>query len=52
MLRFFTDAGLPIYEGYGLNETCIVTKNHPGAHRPGSVGKVLPRQGSAIDDTA
>jgi long-chain acyl-CoA synthetase len=41
-LRFFTDAGMPIFEGYGLNETCIVTKNHPGAHRPGSVGKVLP----------
>ncbi|MDT0467458.1 AMP-binding protein [Streptomyces gibsoniae] len=42
MLRFFTEAGLPIYEGYGLNETCIVTKNHPKAHRDGSVGKVLP----------
>lgn len=41
-LRFFTDVGLPIYEGYGLNETCIVAKNHPGAHRAGSVGKVLP----------
>ncbi|MGO4458421.1 AMP-binding protein [Streptomyces sp. M-16] len=39
VLRFFTEAGLPIYEGYGLNETCIVTKNHPGAHREGSVGK-------------
>ena len=42
MLRFFTEAGLPIYEGYGLNETCIVAKNHPGAHREGSVGQVLP----------
>ncbi|MFI9648332.1 AMP-binding protein [Streptomyces sp. NPDC052040] len=42
MLRFFTEAGLPIYEGYGLNETCIVTKNHPKAHRDGSVGQVLP----------
>ncbi|HEY3735052.1 MAG TPA: AMP-binding protein [Streptosporangiaceae bacterium] len=40
-LRFFTAAGLPIYEGYGLNETCIVSKNHPGAHREGSVGQVL-----------
>ncbi|MFJ4319836.1 AMP-binding protein [Streptomyces lavendulae] len=39
VLRFFTGAGLPIYEGYGLNETCIVTKNHPGAHREGSVGR-------------
>ncbi len=42
MLRFFTAAGMPIYEGYGLNETCIVSKNHPRAHREGSVGQVLP----------
>jgi long-chain acyl-CoA synthetase len=41
-LRFFERAGLPVYEGYGLNETCIVSKNHPGAHREGSVGQVLP----------
>lgn len=41
MLRFFDEAGLSIYEGYGLNETCIVTKNHPKAHREGSVGQVL-----------
>ena len=41
-LRFFAEAGLPIYEGYGLNETCIVAKNYPGAHREGSVGRVLP----------
>lgn len=50
MLRFFTDAGLPIYEGYGLNETCIVAKNHPGAHREGSVGKVLARKQVVIDE--
>ncbi|WET76285.1 AMP-binding protein [Amycolatopsis sp. QT-25] len=49
VLRFFTDAGLPIYEGYGLNETCVVAKNHPGAHRPGSVGKVLPHKEVLID---
>jgi long-subunit acyl-CoA synthetase (AMP-forming) len=42
MLRFFTEAGMPIYEGYGLNETCIVSKNHPRAHREGSAGQVLP----------
>jgi long-chain acyl-CoA synthetase len=41
-LRFFTQAGMPIYEGYGLNEACIVAKNHPGAHREGSVGQILP----------
>ncbi|MFE0379192.1 AMP-binding protein [Streptomyces inhibens] len=48
-LRYFTDAGLPIFEGYGLNETCIVAKNHPGAHRPGSVGRVLPGKEVLID---
>ena len=41
LLAFFTEVGLPIYEGYGLNETCIVAKNHPGAHREGSVGRVV-----------
>jgi long-subunit acyl-CoA synthetase (AMP-forming) len=49
MLRFFSDAGMPIYEGYGLNETCIVAKNHPGAHREGSVGQVLPGKKMLFD---
>ena len=49
MLRFFTEAGMPIYEGYGLNETCIVAKNHPGAHREGSVGQVLPGKKVLLD---
>jgi long-chain acyl-CoA synthetase len=49
MLRFFTEAGLPIYEGYGLNETCIVSKNHPGAHREGSVGQVLAGKKVLLD---
>lgn len=48
-LRFFVDAGLPIYEGYGLNETCIVTKNHPKAHREGSVGQVLRGKEVLVD---
>jgi long-chain acyl-CoA synthetase len=48
-LQYFTEAGLPIFEGYGLNETCIVTKNHPGAHRPGSVGRVVPGKEVIID---
>ncbi|MGD3109651.1 AMP-binding protein [Streptomyces sp. YGL11-2] len=50
MLRFFTEASLPIYEGYGLNETCIVTKNHPGANREGSVGQVLPGKQVLLDE--
>ncbi|MFE5210182.1 AMP-binding protein [Streptomyces sp. NPDC056600] len=50
MLRFFGEAGLPIYEGYGLNETCIVAKNHPGAEREGSVGRVLPGKEVLFDE--
>jgi long-chain acyl-CoA synthetase len=49
-LRFYGEAGLPIYEGYGLNETCIATKNHPGAHREGSVGRPIPGKEIVIDD--
>ncbi|MEQ0559626.1 AMP-binding protein [Amycolatopsis sp. NEAU-NG30] len=50
VLRYLTGAGLPIYEGYGLNETCIVSKNHPGAHKEGSVGRVLPGKQVLFDD--
>lgn len=49
-LRLYTEAGLAIFEGYGLNETCIATKNHPGAHREGSVGRALPGKEIVIDD--
>jgi long-chain acyl-CoA synthetase len=35
-------AGLPAYQGYGLSECAsVVTLNHPGADRPGSVGRPL-----------
>lgn len=34
---------LPVYEGYGLSECAsVVSLNLPGAHRVGSVGRVLP----------
>ncbi|GGO86760.1 long-chain acyl-CoA synthetase [Marinobacterium nitratireducens] len=34
---------LPLYEGYGLSEAAsVVAFNHPGAERPGSVGRPLP----------
>lgn len=49
VLGFFNEAGVPLYEGYGLNETCIVAKNHPGAVRVGSVGKVLPHKRIRFD---
>jgi long-chain acyl-CoA synthetase len=40
-LRFFLDCDMPIFEGYGMNETCIVTKNCPEATKIGSVGRPL-----------
>lgn len=49
VLAFFNDCGVPLLEGYGLNETCIVAKNHPGTFRLGSVGKVLPNKTVRFD---
>jgi long-chain acyl-CoA synthetase len=41
--RFFTTIGIEVYQGYGLTEASpIVSTNHPGANRPGSVGRPLP----------
>ncbi|MGY3895923.1 AMP-binding protein [Aeromonas enterica] len=48
-LDFYPRMDLPLYEGYGMNETCIVTKNHPGAFRPGSVGQVIDGKKVVID---
>ncbi|HVM20713.1 MAG TPA: long-chain fatty acid--CoA ligase [Egibacteraceae bacterium] len=43
LTHFFNGVGLKVYEGYGLTETSpILTTNHPGAWRIGSVGKPLP----------
>ncbi|MGL4310647.1 MAG: AMP-binding protein [Paracoccaceae bacterium] len=47
LLEWFDEtAALPLFEGYGMNETCIVTKNHPGAHRRGSAGR--PVEGKQV----
>ncbi|MFT5482045.1 MAG: long-chain acyl-CoA synthetase [Halieaceae bacterium] len=43
MVARVRDAGLPVYEGYGLSETgSVVSVNYPAAHKPGTCGKVLP----------
>jgi long-subunit acyl-CoA synthetase (AMP-forming) len=36
-------AGIPVYEGYGVSETTsVIALNSPDQHRIGSVGKLLP----------
>ncbi|HEY3027453.1 MAG TPA: AMP-binding protein, partial [Pyrinomonadaceae bacterium] len=35
----FLAAGIPILQGYGMTETCIVSANRPDDNRVGSVGK-------------
>jgi long-subunit acyl-CoA synthetase (AMP-forming) len=50
MLQFFDTCGMPIFEGYGMNETCIVTKNTPDASRVGSVGRPLQGKKVLLDD--
>ncbi len=50
LLEFFERCGTPIFEGYGMNETCIVTKNTPAANRRGSVGRPLPEKRVSLDE--
>jgi long-chain acyl-CoA synthetase len=39
---WFADAGIVIFEGYGLTETSpVIALNYPAAHRIGTVGKPL-----------
>jgi len=40
---FMHIVGVPVYEGYGLTETCApVSVNFPGENKSGSVGRLLP----------
>jgi long-chain acyl-CoA synthetase len=39
---WFADAGIRIFEGYGLTETSpVISLNYPRAHRIGSIGRAL-----------
>jgi long-chain acyl-CoA synthetase len=40
-LRFFSRAGLELYEAYGLNECGPIASNSAAAHRLGSVGRPI-----------
>lgn len=43
LLEEAAQAGIPVYEGYGLSECAsVVCLNSPQAHRRGSVGRPLP----------
>lgn len=41
--RFYTKAGIPVYEGYGMTEAAPVIAANPfGQSRPGTVGRAVP----------
>jgi len=51
LLEAAENAGLPVYQGYGLSECCsVVTVATPQQNRRGSVGKPLPHARVRIDD--
>jgi long-chain acyl-CoA synthetase len=42
----FFGAGIPILQGYGMTETCVVSANRPDNHKAGSIG--IPFDGIEI----
>lgn len=43
LVQFFSAAGIPVYQGYGLTETSgVLCYNRPGQNRPGTVGLPIP----------
>lgn len=50
-LKKYDKIGVPLYQGYGMNETCIVAKNYPGHNRLGSVGKIVTSKDVVLEDS-
>jgi long-chain acyl-CoA synthetase len=50
-LHFFSSLGVPLLEGYGTNETDIISKNTFKDLKLGSVGKVLPNRRVLLSDS-
>ena len=43
VLRFLSNVGIPIYEGYGMTETTsVLSVNTPGFSKAGTVGRAFP----------
>lgn len=40
--QFYSNIGIPVYEGWGLTEASTVVVNTPGNQKIGTVGKTLP----------
>ncbi|MEO6730597.1 MAG: AMP-binding protein [Ferruginibacter sp.] len=49
-LAFYEQMEMPLYQGYGMNEVCIVSKNYFGNNKTGSVGKLLPGKRVKFDE--
>ncbi|WP_430412291.1 AMP-binding protein [Kordia sp.] len=50
VLSFYSKMGIPLYQGYGMNETCIISKNYENNNKIGSVGKLFPNIEIKFDD--
>lgn len=42
VLNFYSKMNIPLFQGYGTNETCIISKNYNDHNKIGSVGPIFP----------